>query len=98
MSFSRYKIDPKINDGSQLSSAAATRVVRAAIKNGELGIERQVVVTGADRLDTLAGSIYGDSRYWWVLAASSNIGWGLQIPPGTVVNVVDIREVERLLS
>ena len=56
----------------------------------------QIVATGADRLDTLAGTIYGDARYWWVLAAASDIGWCLQIPPGTLINIIDLRLVEEI--
>jgi hypothetical protein len=55
----------------------------------------QVIATGDDRLDTLAGTLYGDARLWWVLAATSGIGWGMQIPPGTVVNVVKMSDVQK---
>jgi len=96
MAFSRYKNDSRINLGQQIGTAVSLSVLRRAIKSGTIRISRQVIATGADRLDTLAGTIYGDAKYWWVLAAASNVGWGLQIPPGTVVNVIDLREVEKL--
>jgi hypothetical protein len=35
------------------------------------------------RLDVMAGREYGDASLWWVIAAASNIGWGLQVPAGT---------------
>jgi len=38
-------------------------------------------------LDRLAGQYYGDSRYYWVIAAASNIGFAPQCPPNTVVNI-----------
>jgi hypothetical protein len=60
--------------------------IRSAVNDGRLPVD-ELVLRGAERLDTLAGSIYGDARYWWVLAAASGVGWGLQIPPGTIVNV-----------
>jgi hypothetical protein len=41
---------------------------------------------------------YGDSRYWWVLAASSDIGWGLQIPPGTVIRIPDLTQVSNIIG
>ena len=40
-----------------------------------------------ERLDYLAGIYYGDSSFWWVLAAASGIGYALQVPPGTVIRV-----------
>jgi nucleoid-associated protein YgaU len=60
-------------------------------------ITRTFTSTVDDRLDTLAGSLYGDARYWWVIAAASDIGWGLQIPPGTIIRVVDLVDVEEVL-
>lgn len=54
-------------------------------------------MTGDDRLDTLAGSIYGNAKYWWILAAASDIGWGLQAPPGTVLNIIDLESLAQYL-
>lgn len=95
MAFSRYKND--YNIGGQLESAKSIYFLRQMIKNGNISISSKIIATGNDRLDSLAGSIYGDSKYWWVLAAASGIGWGLQIPPGTIINIVDLREVERIV-
>ena len=72
--------------------------LRAAIRNGEVAITRTLVLTQADRLDNLAGLIYGDSRYWWVIAAASNIGWGLQAPPGTIISIPDLQQVEATIG
>lgn len=95
MSTNRYINDSQIKAGQQLGTAAAVVNVRAAIKAGLIPIVRTVIVTGADRLDTLAGSIYGDAKYWWVLAAASGIGWGLQVPPDTVISVPSLSDVDR---
>lgn len=91
MATSRYINSPRINFGSQQGTSLAVMQLRAAIKTGSVPIIRRATVTGAERLDTLAGIIYGDSRYWWVLAAASDIGWGLQVPPDTVINIVDLK-------
>lgn len=98
MTISRYANDDRINLGEQLGTYSAVREIRAAIKNGSIPIVNTLIATGADRLDTLAGSVYGDAKYWWILAAASGIGWGLQIPPGTVVNILRISDVERLVG
>lgn len=94
MATNRYSSDPRIRFDQQLGAASAVSKIRAGIQRGTVPISGTVIATGADRLDTLAGKIYGDARYWWVLAASSNIGWGLQIPPGTVINIVDLNDVD----
>lgn len=78
--------------GKQLSSASATRVIRERMGRG-IRVIQTLILTGDDRLDTLAGSIYGNSKYWWVLAAASEIGWGMQVPPGTIIKVVDLNSV-----
>lgn len=98
MAFSRYSRDARLSAGYQLGSPSAIRTVRDGIKQGRISITRQVITTGVDRLDVLSGIFYGDSRYWWVLAAGSDIGWGMQVPPGTVINVPDLRDVERLVT
>lgn len=98
MAFSRYGFDGLSADGRGLKVSTAFSDLRAAIKSGEVSITRSLLITQADRLDHLAGALYGDSRYWWVLAAASNIGWGLQVPPGTVISVPDLQQVERSIT
>jgi nucleoid-associated protein YgaU len=97
MAFSRYSRTTKLNLGAQHGTSQAIVIIRSAIKNGEIGY-KQMILRGAERLDTLAGSIYGDSRYWWVLAAASDIGWGMQVPPGTTITIPDIGAVAQLVS
>lgn len=98
MAFSRYRTDSRIAAGTQLSTAEAVNILRLRVKSGTLGIRRTITLNGADRLDSLAGAIYGDAKYWWVLAAVSDIGWGMQVPPGTTINIVDLSDVERLVG
>lgn len=98
MSFSRYVNDTRINLGQQLGSPSSILLLKRAIKDGTVPIVRSVVLTGDERLDVLSGTFYGDGRFWWVLAAASDIGWGLQVPAGTVVNIVKISDVERLIG
>jgi len=93
MAISRYNGAPRINFGNQQGTSNYVMLLRRSIKEGSIPIIGSVIATGSDRLDTLAGSIYGDAKYWWVLAAASDIGWGLQVPPGTVLNVIDIQRI-----
>lgn len=97
MAVSRYSIDPVLNVGRQYGTARAVRVIRNALAQGSIE-SKAVVLRGGQRLDILAGSEYGDSSYWWILAAASNIGWGLQVPAGTVIIVPKLEQVIGLLS
>jgi len=98
MAISRYSTDRKINAGTMLATSQTVSSLRQSIKNGTIVPVRTMRTSGFERLDTLAGEIYGDSRYWWVLAAASDIGWGMQVPPGTIINVVSIEDVNGALD
>ena len=97
MSFSRYARTPLLNLGEQYGTAQGVATIRAAIAAGTIKT-RETVLRGVDRLDTLAGAIYGDGRYYWVLAAASGIGWGLQVPPGTIIVIPDLNDVAALIG
>ena len=98
MSFNRYTSNSRRGGGDSLTTAQSVLILRRAIKYGTIQPIRKIITTGYDRLDTLAGAVYDDSRYWWILAAASNIGWGLQVPPGTTINVLDLIAVQRLVG
>lgn len=98
MAFSRYIRDDFGPNGGGLAVAQGVSALRRALALGIVPIKQQIVTTQADRLDTLAGELLGDGKYWWILAAASNIGWGLQVPPDTIINVPDLRAVERLVG
>ena len=72
--------------------------LRSGINSGSIPIVKKITATGQDRLDSLAGSVYGDAKYWWVLAVASGIGWGLQIPPGTIINIIRLSDIETLMG
>jgi phage tail protein X len=55
-----------------------------------------VATETGDRLDSLAYEYYGDSTLWWIIAAASNIGWGMQVPAGIVIRIPDINKVTEL--
>lgn len=98
MAFSRYRSAPVLNLGTQYGTSQAIAAVRQAVKLGTIPIVTSINVTEGQRLDHLAALYYQDSRYWWVLAAASEIGWGLQVPPGTLINVPDINAVSSLIG
>jgi hypothetical protein len=82
----RYVFLPRIRGGKQTATSYASTKIQAGIHNGTIDYSVHVI-EGQQRLDTLAANAYGDSSLWWVLAAASGIGWGLQVPPGTIIKV-----------
>lgn len=97
MAFSRYSRTPILKLGHQQGTSLTIPVIRSALANNTIKTT-ELVLRGAERLDTLAGSIYGDARYWWIIAIASNIGWCLQVPPGTILKIPDINDIEQLIS
>ena len=84
----RYRKDRPIRGGRMLATASGMSNVRRAVRSGTLVTTRYTSKEG-DRLDNLAAIYLGDSRLWWVLAATSGIGWSLQLPPGTLIRIPD---------
>ena len=86
MSVSRYRSDPLVRGSRLRGSSAAFKRIRLALLNGRINYNTHVV-KDSQRLDKIAGQIFGDGRLWWVIAACSGIGWGMQVPPGTMIRV-----------
>lgn len=96
--FSRYRNDSRLSFGYQFGTSRAVAAVRVAVKSGIIPIAKTIVLSENQRLDQLAGLYYQDSRFWWVLAAASDIGWGLQVPAGTIINIPDINAVSSVVG
>ena len=85
MSLSRYTFSKRVANGIAESSADTFRIYQAC-ENNQIAYTT-MILEQAQRLDHLAGIVYEDSTLWWVIAAASGIGWGLQVPPGTVIRI-----------
>ena len=97
MALSRYMLSKRIRSGKGLATSNNMFRVFNAVQQGNLCFSTLVLEEG-QRLDTIAGQVYGSSSYWWVIAAASGIGWGLQVPPGTLLKIPNnIGEVVGLL-
>jgi hypothetical protein len=96
--FSRYRNVPKLGFGSQYGTSRTISTLRLAITNGIVPIVESITLSENQRLDHLASIYYKDSRFWWVLAAASDVGWGLQVPPGTIINIPDINVVAAIIT
>ena len=97
MGLDRYRNDSPIQGGKLRGSATAVMRIREAMKQGNIAL-RVIIIKESERLDVIAGREYGDGRLWWVIAATSDIGWPLQVPPGTRLNVPsDLSQIAGLI-
>ena len=89
MALSRYSFSSRTSDSNGKEIIGISKVsykLYQAIEGGLLSYSVHVLEEG-ERLDYLAGINYGDSGLWWVIAAASGIGYGLQVPPGTIIRI-----------
>lgn len=82
----RYRSDRRIRGGKLLATNESINKIKSGIRNGTIKVSRYKSKEG-ERLDIIAAKYLGDGRLWWVLAACSNVGWALQIPPGTIIQI-----------
>jgi len=93
----RYTRDQRIAGGKLQTSKTVSRIRRAR----ELGLlpTKEIILKESQRLDHLAQEYIGSSHLWWVLAALSDIGWGLQVPAGTVIRIpLDINSIRSIVG
>ena len=96
MGMRRYTRSPILGSGAQYGTSQSSSAIRAAIKRGDIKVDIHIAQQG-ERLDSIAGLKYGDARLWWIIAAASGIGWGMQIPPGTRLQIPrDLSEVSEV--
>ena len=98
MSISRYTLNGNIRNGKGIATSSAMSLIFNACENGNIKYETYVLEE-SQRLDQLSGLAYQTSAYWWVISAASGIGWGLQVPPGTVIRIpLNLAEVLGMLT
>ena len=85
MAESRYTFSRKIKEG-KLVTASNTYRINRAVTSGMIP-STTIILEQGQRLDHIAGAVYGDGTLWWIIAAASGIGWGLQCPPGTIIKI-----------
>ena len=84
MPISRYRRTGLLAGGKKHKTSNVHWIIRRAALSGRITSTPWIVKEG-ERLDTIAGRVYGDGTLWWVIAAASGIGWCLQVPPGTLL-------------
>ena len=93
----RYKRDQRIA-GGLLQTAQSVAILRRAKQFGLLSL-RVIVLQKGQRLDNIAYKELGDPHAWWIIAALSDIGWGMQLPPGTVLSIpTNMQAVQSLVG
>ncbi len=93
MPTSRYAFAKPTPDGKALTQSKASHRVFKAVNAGVISVQTKVLEEG-ERLDQLAGLYYGNGELWWMIAAASGIGWGLQAAPGTILRIpIDASQV-----
>lgn len=97
MALSRYANDLRIKGGKLLQSNESIVRIRNAVRRGSVLVQERTLQEG-ERIDIIAGQLYGDGRLWWIIAAASGIGWMLQVPPGTLLRIpLSLEQVVREL-
>ena len=86
MASGRYTFVPKLFNFKSYATSDLSSRIFFACDNGVIDVNTHVVKEG-ERLDTIAGQVYGSGTLWWIIAAASGIGWGTQVPPGTLLRV-----------
>lgn len=97
MTLGRYDNNIKIEGGKKFSTSTGHTNIRNAAISGRIEVTPYTLQEG-ERLDIIAGKTYGNSRLWWVISAASGIGWGLQVPPGTLLLIPrNLSQIEGLI-
>ena len=96
MALSRYSYVDTLYGGKFLSNSDSIAKIQEGIRQGVIEFET-LTLAGKQRLDSIAGQYYGDSTFWWIIAAASGIGWWLQVPAGTYLVIpTDLSQIETL--
>ena len=97
MAISRYRFSPRLEGNKKYGTSTTSAIIFNALESGAISYD-VVVLSEKQRLDHIAHRVYGSSEYWWIVAAASGVGWGLQLPPGTIIRIPsDLNEVLGLL-
>jgi hypothetical protein len=95
---SRYRRAPKIKGGKAYGTYFAGNTIYRACQQSALDCTTYITKE-SERLDIIAGEYYDDGSLWWIIAAASSIGWGLQVPPGTQLTIpTDLSQIEALVG
>lgn len=90
----RYSRAPILVFGQKYGTSMSIPVIRENMQSGNIRYT-ELITQESERLDILAGEFYDDGRLWWIIAAASDVGWGLQVPPGTLIKIPTLEDVAK---
>lgn len=93
----RYTRAPVLLFGKKFGTSFAIPAIRANVQNGNIRYT-DLVTQENERLDILAGQFFGDGRLWWIIASASEIGWALQVPPGTLLRIPNLEDCAKFVG
>ena len=98
MAIRRYSRTPLLQGNKFYATPGGIVALRKGVASGVVSTV-PYVTSDAERLDTIAGRKYGNGKLWWIIAAASNIGWALQVPPGTRLLIPrDLNQVNQIVG
>lgn len=97
MTIRRYARAPVIGFRFYYGTSFAITAIRENIKNGNIRYD-ETILEESERLDVMAGRIYGDGRLGWIIAAASDVGWSPQVPPGTKILIPNLSDCARFVG
>lgn len=98
MTIRRYARTKVFGLNNRYGTSFAIPALRSNIANGNIRITEEFALKESERLDIIAGQRYGDGRLWWLIATASNIGWGLQVPAGTLIKIPNLEDCARYVG
>lgn len=94
----RYSRAPKLSNGKYYGTWDVCYILFRAASSQAID-SKYHITTEAQRLDIIAGEYYGDGSLWWIIAGASGIGWGMQVPPGTLLKIpTDLGQIVALIG
>lgn len=97
MTLRRYARTPVIIAGKKFGTSNLIPIVRENIANGNVSFITYTTKEN-ERLDIIAGQYYDDARLWWIIAAASEVGWGLQVPSNTLLKLPKLEQISRYIG
>jgi hypothetical protein len=97
MSIKRYARSNIIGVNQRYGTSKAIISIRNGIESGLIKSTVQILSKG-QRLDSIAGQVYGDAKLWWIIAAASEIGWSIQAPPGTLIRIPSLDDITEIIG
>lgn len=97
MSIRRYSRTSVYGLNSKYGTSKAILLIRNGVNIGTIR-SQQYITKENERLDIIAGQFYGDGTLWWVIAAGSGIGWGIQVPSNTKLVIPVLEDVSQFVG